>query len=314
MNAFHHNRRLDPPGPKPFLMLLVALVFLGILVMVASELDRIRRQQAAAEPEPTEPAPAEQPAEPAEPAEPPPQAVPGVWTEDYADALAAAKLAGLPALLFFEQSDRTPGDDSFRRQVFESEAWKAWTASNLFLVRVDVLRRPDRQDPKVCAVNEILAKQFGIESYPSFVLLGADGKPIASPAFRRDAPPAFYLRQLAAARYEAAPAALRAALGEARAADYTAIRDAVAAYEKRDNELRAALEADAARLKAALAAAQGEAEKAAVEDETSRVIGERAKALRDHQKAGLEAARENNRKLEAYLDELAGLTAPAPAQ
>ena len=54
---------------------------------------------------------------------------------------------------------------------------------------------------------------------------------------------------------------------------------------------------------------QGEA-KAAAQDEMNRVIGERAKALRDHQKAGLEAARENNRKLESYRDELAGLTAP----
>lgn len=311
MNAFRHNRRLDPPGPKPFLMLLVALVFLGILVTVASELDRIRRQQSAAEPEP--PAPAAEPAAPAEPAEPPPQAVPGVWTEDYADALAAAKLAGLPALLCFERSDWTPGDDSFRRQVFESDAWKAWTASNLFLVRVDFLRRPDRQDPKVRAVNELLAKEFKIERYPSFVMLGSDGKQIARPAFRRDAPPAFYLRQLAAARYEADPAALRAALGEERAADYTALRDAVAAYEARDIELRAALNADAARLRAAVDAAQGEA-KAVAQDEMSRVIGERAKALHEHQKAGLEAAREQNRKLESYRDELAGLTAPAPAQ
>ncbi len=309
MNAFRHNRRLDPPGPKPFLMLLVALVFLGILVTVASELDRIRRQESAAAPEPPAPAPAAEPAAPAVPAEPPPQSVPGVWTEDYADALAAARLAGLPALLFFERSDRTPGDDSFRRQVFESEAWKAWTASNLFLVRVDFLRRPDRQDPKVRAVNEILVSQFGIESYPSFVLLGADGAPIARPEFRRDAPPAFYLRQLAAARYEADPAALRAALGEGRAADYLALRDAVAAYETRDKELRAALEADSVRLRDAVKAAQGEA-KAAAEDELNRVFGERLKALSDHQKAGLEAARANNRKLESYRDELAGLTAP----
>ena len=308
MNAFRHNRRYDPPGPKPFLMLLVALVFLGILATVASELDRMGRRPPAAAPEPPVPAPTE-PAPPAEPAEPPPQAVPGVWTEDYADALAAVKLDGRPVLLCFERSDWNPGSEMLRRQVFESEAWKAWTASNLFLVRVDFLRRPDRQDPKVRAVNEILAKEFKIESYPSFVLLGADGRPIARPAVRRDAPPAFYIRQIAAARCEADPAALRAALGEARAAEYTALRDAVAAYEARDNELRAALETDAVRLRAAYEAAQGEA-KAAAQDEMNRVVTERAQALRAHQKAGLEAARENNRKLESYRDELAGLTAP----
>lgn len=301
MNAFRHNRRLDPPGPKPFLMLLVALVFLGILFTVASELDRMGRRQPAAE---------RAPPAPAEPAVPPPQAVPGVWTEDYADALAAAKLAGLPVLLCFEQSDRTPGGGPLRRQVFESEAWKAWTASNLFLVRVDFPRRPDRQDPKVRAVNEILAKEFKIESHPSFVLLGADGRPIARPAVRRDAPPAFYIRQIAAARCEADPAALRAALGEARAAEYTALRDAVAAYETRDNELRTALDADAERLRAAVEAAEGEA-RAAAQDEMNRVLTERAQALRAHQKAGLEAARENNRKLESFRDELAGLSAPA---
>ena len=309
MNAFRHNRRLDPPGPKPFLMLLVALVFLGILLTVASELDRMGRRQPAAAPEPPVPAPTE-PAPPAEPAEPPPQAVPGVWTEDYADALAAAKLAGLPVLLCFERSDWNPGSELLRRQVFESESWKAWTASNLFLVRVDFLRRPDRQDPKVRAVNEILARELKIEHFPSFVLLGADGRPIARPEIRRDKPPAYYLRQLAAARYEADPAALRTALGEARAAEYLALREAVSTYETRDNELRTALNADAERLRAAYEAAQGEA-KAAAQDEMNRVLTERAQALRAHQKAGLEAARDSFRKLESYRDELAGLSAPA---
>lgn len=59
MNAFRHNRRLDPPGPKPFLMLLVALVFLGILVTVASGLDRMSRRERPAEPAAAEPAAAE---------------------------------------------------------------------------------------------------------------------------------------------------------------------------------------------------------------------------------------------------------------
>lgn len=297
MNAFRHNRRLDPPGPKPFVTTAVALLFLVVLVAVVSQLNRASRRQPPAPPPP----PAAGPVEPA------PQARPGEWTEDYADALAAAKLDGRPVLLCFERSDSSPASDLLRRELFEAEDWKAWAASNVFLLRVDFLRNAARQDPKTRAVNEVLAREFKVEQWPSLLLLGADGHPIARPEVRRGAPPAFYIRQIAVARFEADPAALRAALGDAKADDYFATKAALDDYSARVEALRRDLNESAARARAAVAAAADDAARAAAQEELNRVVGEKARAYRACQEGGLEAAREGLAKLEAYRDELVGV-------
>ena len=272
----------------------VALLFLVVLVAVVSQLNRASRRQPPAPPPPPAAGPAL-------------QARPGEWTEDYADALAAAKLDGRPVLLCFERSDSSPASDLLRRELFEAEDWKAWAASNVFLLRVDFLRNSARQDPKTRAVNEVLAREFKVEQWPSLLLLGADGHPIARPEVRRGAPPAFYIRQIAVARFEADPAALRAVLGDAKADDYFAAKAALDDYSARVEALRRDLNESAARAQAAVAAAADAASRAAAQDELNRVVGEKIRAYRGCQEDGLEAAREARAKLEAYRDELAGV-------
>lgn len=225
------------------------------------------------------------------------------WTVDYESTLAAAKASGRAVLLFFAGAD----DASARleRDVFGSAAWKDWAATNAVLVRLDPFLRGGASSAQRALVAR-LAAQYGVKARPALVLLSPDGAEIGRPDVRAGAPAAFYVRQAVVARYDADHAALRAALGDAKADDYLAQKAAVDAYMTRVDELRRLLNAEARRLQAAYEAAVGEATKETIQAEMNRVLTERVRAYRGYQEGGYEAARAGIEKIEAYRDELAG--------
>jgi thioredoxin-related protein len=78
-------------------------------------------------------------------------------------------------LMEFGSSDSCPPCVAFQKYVFSTPQFAAYEKSNLVFVRLDYpLRsalRPDTQ-----ATNDLLATQFNVSGYPTFIALNRDGK------------------------------------------------------------------------------------------------------------------------------------------
>ena len=232
--------------------------------------------------------------------------VPGVWTEDFEGATAAARTNAMPALLYFTGRDWCPNCQRLAREVLETPEWSAWASTNLYLVELDFPHDGTRQHPRRRAINKALADHYGVDSFPTLVLLGRDGREISRPVVRRGAPPAFYERQVAVALFEADGPALRAALGEEKADAYFADKAAAEAWERGVEERRLLLNSESARLRAALEAAPDAAARAAAQAELNARLTELVRDYRSFQENGFEAAHAAALRVEAARDELAG--------
>ena len=230
----------------------------------------------------------------------------GVWTDDWQAVAQVARTNGTPVLLRFTGSDWSPPCERLEREVFSRNAWKSWASSNLYLVEVDFPADTTRQTPLRRAVNQALAERFGVEAYPSLVLLSSDLAEIGRPETRPGAPPAFYVRQIAVALAEADPAALRAALGEKDAARYLELKGSVDSYSERATELARRVEEESARLRAAFEQATTREAREAAQAEIHPVLSERVSDYRSFQDRETPFARECGRLLEEYRDRIAG--------
>lgn len=121
-------------------------------------------------------------AETAKPADAPPYkaaiegAVPGEWTMDFDAALALAAETGLPLFLNFTGSDWCGWCRLMDKQVFSTDAWKAWARENLVLVWIDFPQDKQLVPEAFRRRNDVLLREFGVGGFPTFILLDADGK------------------------------------------------------------------------------------------------------------------------------------------
>jgi thioredoxin-related protein len=100
----------------------------------------------------------------------------GKWTQDYDAALALAKEKELPLLLNFTGSDWCGYCIQMDKQVFSQAGWTEYAQSNVVLVTVDFPKNEARVPEAYRQRNQELQQRFGIEGYPTFVVLAADGK------------------------------------------------------------------------------------------------------------------------------------------
>jgi protein disulfide-isomerase len=78
-------------------------------------------------------------------------------------------------LVDFTGSDWCPGCIKFDHDVLATENFSTYAGQKLELVKLDFPRHtPQNDDLK--RVNAALATQFGVDCYPAYVLLDADGR------------------------------------------------------------------------------------------------------------------------------------------
>ena len=104
------------------------------------------------------------------------QGKPG-WTTDEAKALEKAKADKKMVLMDFTGSDWCGWCMKMDKEVFSDPEFKSYAADNLVLVELDFPHQ------KFIAFNtkkqnEALAKQYGVEGYPTMVLLDSEGKTV----------------------------------------------------------------------------------------------------------------------------------------
>ena len=158
----------------------------------------------------------------------------GAFTQDVDAAKALAKEKGLPLLLDFTGSDWCGWCKLMDRQVFAQDAWKEWAATSIVLATIDFPADEDLVPERFRARNRALSDEYGVEGYPTYVLLSADGKEIGRLGASRDATPAKFVAEIRAAIVERDPAALAAALSPEEAEEFARLKARVKAIEDGD--------------------------------------------------------------------------------
>lgn len=100
----------------------------------------------------------------------------GKWTMDYDAALKLAGEKNVPILLNFTGSDWCGWCQLMDESVYARPAWREYAAKNIVTVTLDFPRDTKTVPQEYAARNAKLAEQFGIEGYPTYVILEKDGK------------------------------------------------------------------------------------------------------------------------------------------
>lgn len=99
------------------------------------------------------------------------------WMTDLPKAQAKAKAENKMVLMDFTGSDWCGWCIKFKKEALDTQEFADYAAKNLVLVEVDFPRnKPQSADLK--KANEALGKKYGVDGYPTFVVLSKDGKEI----------------------------------------------------------------------------------------------------------------------------------------
>ena len=103
-------------------------------------------------------------------------AVPGKWTMDLDAAKKVAAEKKLPILLDFSGSDWCGWCKLMETDVFSKPEWSAWATNNIMMVLIDFPTDKSLVPEKYTERNEALSEQYGIEGFPTFILIDCDGQ------------------------------------------------------------------------------------------------------------------------------------------
>lgn len=122
------------------------------------------------------------------------------WLTDFAKAKEAAREARLPILADFAGTDWCGWCIRLDNEVFSQDAFKAYAKTNLVLFLADYPRRK-QQPAQTTRQNAKLLEEYGIEGFPTVLLLDANGRELARTGYHPGGSKAYveHLKQLIAA-------------------------------------------------------------------------------------------------------------------
>ncbi len=106
------------------------------------------------------------------------QGKPG-WIDDQTKALAQAKADKKMVLMDFTGSDWCGWCIKMDKEVFDTPEFKEYAKDHLVLLELDYPHKKELA-PQTKAQNDKLAKQYGVEGFPTMIVLDADGKQVKS--------------------------------------------------------------------------------------------------------------------------------------
>ena len=105
------------------------------------------------------------------------------WTTDLGKAIETAKVENKAVLVNFTGSDWCKWCFKLSAEVFSQDEFKEYVAENLILVKVDFPRSiPQSNQSK--AYNQSLAQKFGVQGYPTIIIINSQGKPVAKTGYQ----------------------------------------------------------------------------------------------------------------------------------
>lgn len=111
------------------------------------------------------------------------RAADAAWGSDFEAALLKAKKSGKPLLVDFTGSDWCKWCIKLHKEVFSTEAFVQWSQKSLELVVIDfpmsVLQRAE-----VKMRNENLARIYGVQAFPTILILDSNGRLLERTGYR----------------------------------------------------------------------------------------------------------------------------------
>jgi thioredoxin-related protein len=97
------------------------------------------------------------------------------WLTDYKKAQQQAKASNKLLLLEFTGSDWCPPCRMLQKDVLSTPEFKDFASKNFVLVEIDFPRAKE-QTRELAEQNQMLAQRFGIQGFPSIIVVNSDGK------------------------------------------------------------------------------------------------------------------------------------------
>ena len=105
------------------------------------------------------------------------------WTTDLGKAIETAKSENKAVLVNFTGSDWCHWCFKLSDEVFSQDEFKEYAYENLILVKVDFPRSiPQSNETK--AYNQSLAQKFGVQGFPTIIIINSSGKPVAKTGYQ----------------------------------------------------------------------------------------------------------------------------------
>ncbi len=116
------------------------------------------------------------------------------WLTDFEKAKEVAKKENKSILLDFTGSDWCGYCIKLKKNVFNTADFEAFAEKNLVLVEVDFPRKklPEAQ----AKANEKLQEKFGVEGFPTILVLDAEGKKLGEEVGYGGDSPKVYIKKL----------------------------------------------------------------------------------------------------------------------
>lgn len=123
------------------------------------------------------------------------------WLTDFAEAEKQAAERQVPILVDFSGSDWCGWCIRLDKEVFSKPEFKAYAQDSLVLLLVDFPQRqplPEAQQRH----NMALAEKYGVEGFPTVLLLDAEGRELARTGYREGGAQSYvrHLKELLAAK------------------------------------------------------------------------------------------------------------------
>ena len=115
------------------------------------------------------------------------------WATDFSTAQALARSENKLLLMNFTGSDWCPPCKRLRKEVFSQPEFADYARENLVLLDVDFPRRK-ALPPEQQFANDALARQFGVQSFPTILVLVPSGEAAARFGYTPGGPSAFIRR------------------------------------------------------------------------------------------------------------------------
>lgn len=116
--------------------------------------------------------------------------VPAGWITDYSAALAQAKAENKPVFIDFTGSDWCGWCIKLDKEVLSQPAFEDYAKKNLVRLYLD-FPNGKPQSETLETQNKELAKKYGIQGFPTIVVLSPEGKTLGEMGYQRGGPEAF---------------------------------------------------------------------------------------------------------------------------
>lgn len=118
------------------------------------------------------------------------QAAELTWLTDLPKAQAQAKAENKMVMLDFTGSDWCGWCIKLNKEVFSKPEFAEYAKKNLVLVEVD-FPRTKKLSAEQKAANDALQKKYGVQGFPTIIVLNSDGKQVGELGYMKGGPAAF---------------------------------------------------------------------------------------------------------------------------